>query len=105
MSLHPFIEQPFRRLDILRVATLVPTAQQNHHRVVLPVKVDAITRTLVNAQFADPLSDWRRVASMSVSKTIQTDAIDARARSSLSLVRHRRNCSVCFSSSMGRCSQ
>lgn len=33
------------------------------------------------------------------------DGINARACSSLSLVRHRRNCSVCFSSSAGQCSQ
>src|SRR5580658_2293046 len=57
MSLHPFIEQPFRRLDIFRPATLVPTAQQDRHRIALPVTLDAITRTTMNAQFADLLSD------------------------------------------------
>jgi hypothetical protein len=53
--MHPFIEQPFRRLDIFRLATLVPTAQENHDPIALRVTVDAITRAIMNAQFADPL--------------------------------------------------
>ena len=104
MSLHPFIQQPFRRLDILRLATLVPTAQQDHHGIALPVKVDAITRTIVNAQLADPLSDRAASPACPYARRSRRDAINARARSSLSFVRHRRNCSVCFSSSTGRCS-
>jgi len=72
MSCHPFIEQPFCRLDVFRLATLVPAAQENHHRVAPPVKADAIPGTTVDAQFADPLSDRRRVAGMSIGKTVQT---------------------------------
>jgi len=33
MSLHPFSEQPFRRVDILCLARLVATAQQDHYRI------------------------------------------------------------------------
>jgi hypothetical protein len=68
----PFPEQPFRHGDILCLASFVATAQQDHHRIAVPVKVDAITGTLVNAKFADPAPCRRRVASMSVSKAVQT---------------------------------
>jgi hypothetical protein len=70
MSLHPFSEQPFRRIDILCLASLVATAQHDHHRIALPVIVDAITRIIVNAKLADPFPDRRRVASMSVSEAV-----------------------------------
>jgi hypothetical protein len=72
MSLHPFIQQAFRRLDIFRLAALVPTAEQNHHHVAPLVKIDAVSRAIVDAQFADSLSDRRRVAGRSIGKTAQT---------------------------------
>src|SRR5487761_2571927 len=72
MSRHPVSEQPFRRSDILCLASLVATAQQDHHRIAPPVKVDAIAGTIVNAKLADPVPDRRRVASMPVSKAVQT---------------------------------
>jgi hypothetical protein len=66
----PFFRQSLRRLDVLRLRALVAAAQQNDDGVAAPLKVDPVARTIVDAQFADPLSDWLHVARVSIRQTV-----------------------------------
>src|SRR5471032_1193327 len=70
-SATPFIRQSFCRPDIHGLAALIAAAQQNQHCTAPLLKIHAVARTIMDAQFADPLSDRRHVAHMSVRKTVE----------------------------------
>ena len=51
-----------RRLDVFRLRALISAAQQHDQRATAPDKAEAIAGTVVNPQFADPLSYWRDIS-------------------------------------------
>ena len=71
MSFTPFFSQALCRLDVLRLRAFVPTAQQNNDGVAPLLEINAVSRAMVDAQFADALSYGFRIPRKSKGETVQ----------------------------------
>src|SRR4029079_19473170 len=66
-----FFSQALRSLDIFGLSTLVTTTKQKDDGFALPAKINAISRSVVDAQFADTLAEGLHVAGVSVGEAIK----------------------------------
>jgi hypothetical protein len=61
-----------RSFYIPALSALITATEQNHQRVALLVKVDPVSRPMVNPQFTDPMAHWSDIARQSFQQSVDS---------------------------------